>query len=120
MLPKATKKRIKKEVATKKKEAKEKAVKEEEQLDLNQWWSLRHVLSYDYMIFYILLGARERGKSYAIMEYFVKQYKKKGIPFYWLRLSDTQQKDLLANNAMKLVDQDIRRKYIIRSSNFWR
>lgn len=111
MLPKATKKRIKKEVATRKKEAREKAVKEEEQLDLNQWWSLRHVLSYDYMIFYILLGARERGKSYAIMNYFVSQYKKNGIPFYWIRLTDTQQKELLINNAMKLVDQDIRRKY---------
>ena len=111
MLPKATKQLIKKERATKKKEAKEKAVKEEEQLDLNQWWSLRHVLSYDYMIFYILLGARERGKSYAIMNYFVSQYKKNGIPFYWIRLTDTQQKELLINNAMKLVDQDIRRKY---------
>lgn len=111
MLPNATLKRMKKERSTKKKEAKVKEQKDIEQLDLNQWWSLRHVLSYDYMIFYILLGARERGKSYAITEYFVKQYKKHGIPFWWLRLTDTQQKDLLANNAQKLIDPDIRRKY---------
>lgn len=77
----------------------------------NEWWSIRHILSYWYMMMYILLGARERGKSYAVTEYFVKQYKKKGIPFYWLRLTEKQTLKLKQNRAEKLVDADIRRKY---------
>ena len=62
-------------------------------------------------IFYFLLGGREVGKSYSCTEFFVNQWKKYGRPFYWLRLTDTSQTKLLVNNAEKLVDPDIRRKY---------
>lgn len=59
----------------------------------------------------VLLGGREAGKSYAVTNYFVDSFVKKGIPFTWLRLTDTQAKKLLANNAEMLVDPDLRRKY---------
>jgi hypothetical protein len=59
----------------------------------------------------MLLGGREVGKSYAVTNFFVGQFIKYGRPFYWLRLTDTSQKKLLANNAEKLVDPDLRRKY---------
>lgn len=39
------------------------------------------------------------------------QWKTKGIPFTWLRLTETAARKLLANNAEKLVDPDLRRKY---------
>lgn len=39
------------------------------------------------------------------------QFVNKGIPFVWLRLTDRQSQKLLQNNAEKLVDPDIRRKY---------
>lgn len=43
--------------------------------------------------------------------FFVDQWKRKGIPFTWLRLTETQARKLLQNNAEKLVDPDLRRKY---------
>lgn len=39
------------------------------------------------------------------------QFVNKGIPFTWLRLTETQSQKLLTNNAERLVDPDIRRKY---------
>ena len=39
------------------------------------------------------------------------QWKTKGIPFTWLRLTETAARKLLANNAEKLCDPDLRRKY---------
>ena len=86
-------------------------IEEANKLLKNQYYSLRHVLSYDYMMYFFLLGAREAGKSYAVTKYFVSQYKKHGIPFIWIRLTDTQADALLKNNAERLVDADIRRKY---------
>ena len=76
-----------------------------------EWYSLRSILGYDWAIFYFLLGGREAGKSYAVTDFYVRQFKKYGRPFYWLRLSEASQKKLLANNAEKLVDPDLRRKY---------
>ncbi len=43
--------------------------------------------------------------------FFVHQYKTKGIPFTWLRLTEKAAGKLLQNNAEKLVDPDLRRKY---------
>lgn len=87
--------------------------RENERLEIaeNEYWDIRHILSYNYMIFYILLGARERGKSYAVTNFFVSQFVKKGIPFIWIRLTDTAANKLLQNNAEKLVDPDLKRKY---------
>ena len=78
----------------------------------NEWYSLRHMLSYaNWALFYILLGGREAGKSYSVTDFFCRQWKNKGIPFVWLRLTETQARKLLQNNAEKLVDPDLRRKY---------
>lgn len=77
-----------------------------------EWFSLRHILSYaNWAFFYILLGGREAGKSYSVTEFFCRQYRYKHIPFVWLRLTDKQANKLLNNNAEKLVDPDLRRKY---------
>ena len=78
----------------------------------NEWYNLRPILGYfNWAIFGILLGGREAGKSYSVTNFFVDQWKKKGIPFTWLRLTEFQARKLLANNAEKLIDPDIRRKY---------
>lgn len=76
-----------------------------------EWYSLRSILGNDWAIFYFLLGGREAGKSYATTDFFVRQWKLKGRPFYWLRLTEASQKKLLANKAEKLIDPDLRRKY---------
>lgn len=76
-----------------------------------EFYSLRSILGNSWALFYILIGGREIGKSYACTDFFLRQWRKYGRPFYWLRLTDASQKKLLANNAEKLIDPDLRRKY---------
>lgn len=79
---------------------------------VSEWYSLRPILGMaNWALFYILLGGREAGKSYAVTDYFVSSFVKKGIPFFWIRLTEKQANKLLANNAEKLIDPDIRRRY---------
>lgn len=90
----------------------------------NEWYNLRPILgNANWAIFYVLLGGREAGKSYSVTNFFVDQFVNRGIPFTWLRLTETQMRKLLANNAEKLVDPDIRRKYdldlITRGNNVY-
>lgn len=61
--------------------------------------------------FCILLGGRQAGKSYSVMHYAIKQFIKYGVSCYWVRLNEASTKKLLSNNAEKLVDPDLRRKY---------
>ena len=77
-----------------------------------EWYSLRHMLSYaNTSIFFCLLGGREAGKSYSVTDFFCRQFKNKGVPFVWIRLTEAASRKLLQNNAEKLVDPDLRRKY---------
>ncbi len=82
-----------------------------EELKSREWYVLNSILGYWWAIFYFLLGGREAGKSYAVTNAFCNQWRKYGRPFIWLRLSETSAKKLLANNAEKLIDPDLRRKY---------
>ena len=78
----------------------------------SQWYNLRPILGYfNWAMFAVLLGGREVGKSYSVTNFFVDQWKNKGIPFTWLRLTEKAAGKLLQNNAEKLVDPDLRRKY---------
>lgn len=76
-----------------------------------EWYTVRSIFGYNEMFFFILLGAREAGKSYSVMKQFVSDWKKKGKPFTWLRLTEASQKKMLQNNADKFIDADIRRRY---------
>ena len=78
-----------------------------------EFYSLRSMLGYDWALFLLLLGGREAGKSYSVTKFYVRQWKIYGRPFYWMRLTDASQEKLLKNNAEKLIDADIRRKYDI-------
>lgn len=77
----------------------------------SEWYGIRSLLGHDWASYFCILGARESGKSYSVMEFFIRQWKLYGIPFYWLRLKETATKKLLANNAAKFVDADIARRY---------
>ena len=76
-----------------------------------QWYSVRSIFGYNDFYFFILLGARESGKSYSVMRQFIKDWKTKGKPFTWLRLKESSQKKLLANNGELFIDADLRRKF---------
>ena len=86
-----------------------KAARRRKQID-QEWYSLRSMLGYSWALFLFLIGGRERGKSYAVTDFFCQQFLKYGRPFYWLRLTEASAKKLLSNNAEKLIDPDIRRK----------
>ena len=75
------------------------------------FYRLRSILGYDYMIYYFLLGGRMAGKSYAVTDFYIHQFFEYGRPFYWLRLTEAGTRKLLTNNAEKLVDPDLRRRY---------
>lgn len=76
-----------------------------------EYYSLRSIMGNTWAMFYILLGSREGGKSYSVTDFFVKQWKLKGNPFWWIRLSEVSTKKMLANNAEKMIDADLVRKY---------
>lgn len=78
---------------------------------LNQWYTVRSILGYSWAIFYILLGAREAGKSYSVMDFFLSEYFNKGKEFIWLRLTEASVKKLLANNGMQFIDVGLMNKY---------
>lgn len=62
--------------------------------------------------FAILLGGRQAGKTYFITEQFLKDNMKYDIPFYVFRLTEAAMNKLLKNNAEKLIDPPLYRKYL--------
>lgn len=74
--------------------------------------NLRPLLgNFNWAEFLFLIGGAQAGKSYAIVDFFIHQFVEHGTPWYWLRLTERQSKQLLNNNAEKLIDPDIRRRY---------
>ena len=76
-----------------------------------EFYNLRSILGNDWAFFYILIGAREAGKSYAVMDYCLKQWVNEGTSFTWIRLTTISTQKMLANKANKFVDPDLVRKY---------
>lgn len=64
-------------------------------------------------MFFGILGGRMTGKSYALADFLCNQKKKKKdqVKNYWLRISESSIKFMLANKAEKLIDPDLVRKY---------
>lgn len=85
-------------------------IKRKKMLD-KEWITTRAIMGNDWAMFYILVGGREGGKSYDVTHMYVRQFLQKGRPFYWLRLTEASKKKLLNNNAEKLIDKDLRRRY---------
>lgn len=81
----------------------------------SRWYTkeLKSLLGNDWAMFYGILGGRMTGKSYALADFLCNQKKKKGelVKNYWLRISETSIKFMLANKAEKLIDPDLVRKY---------
>ena len=49
-----------------------------------QWYTVRSLLGNTWARYYILIGARERGKSYSVQEYCLNQWFRTKKPFYWM------------------------------------
>lgn len=68
-------------------------------------------------MFFALLGGREAGKSYSVMEWGTrnKLEHKDNFKFYWFRLTEAATSKLLADGGDKLVDPDLKAKYGIKT-----
>ena len=82
-----------------------------EAYDRKRFYTCRSLFGYNDVFFYLLLGGRDIGKSYTVMERFLRDWRRRGVPFYWLRLTDRIAQFMLQNNAAKMFDNDLRRKY---------
>ena len=86
----------------------------------SRWYSkeLKSLLGNTWAMFFGILGGRMTGKSYSLADFLCNTKKKKGdqVKNYWLRISDTSVKFMLANKAEKLIDPDLVRKYNLELS----
>lgn len=79
----------------------------------NRYYNLNSILGNDWAIFYVITGGRKTGKSYSVTDFLCHQKDILGpqCKNYWMRISETSTKAMLANKANKLVDPDLYRKY---------
>ena len=89
----------------------EKRRKKIEECSKKKFWYCRSLFGYNNVHFWLIVGPRDFGKSYSVMDRFIREFKTQGKPFYWLRLTDKIAQSMLQNNAAKMVDEDLRRKY---------
>lgn len=81
--------------------------------ELARFYNLNSIMGNDWAIFKVIIGGRMTGKSYNLANYLCSQKKKYGdyVKNYWMRISETSTKAMLANKADKLIDPDLKRKY---------
>lgn len=75
------------------------------------WYKLNSLFGNTWAQLFVIIGGRQTGKSYALEEFIIKQFLKKGRRFFWMRLSKISVDKMLANNCDKLFDPDLIRKY---------
>ena len=73
--------------------------------------SVRSMFGNTWAFFFIMLGGRGMGKTFAVQDTFLHDWKTKGKPFTWLRINEQAQKKLLQNNGQKFIDPKLARKY---------
>lgn len=76
-----------------------------------EWYTVRNILGNNDCIFYILIGGRERGKSYSVMKYCLTQWKLYDKPFTWMRLNEVSLKKMLQNDGIGFIDADLVRHF---------
>ena len=78
-----------------------------------RYYQVNSILGNTWAIFFVIIGARKTGKSYSITDFLLRQKAKKKdkVKNYWMRISETSTKAMLANKCKGLVDPDLVRKY---------
>lgn len=78
-----------------------------------RFYNVNSIFGNDWAMFYVIVGGRMTGKSYSITDFLCRRKHKLGdkCKNYWMRISETSTKVLLANKADKLVDPDLYRKW---------
>lgn len=81
--------------------------------ELARYYNLNSIFGNDWAIFYVIVGARKTGKSYSVAEWMTRRKArlKDQMKIYWMRISETSTKAMLANEADKLIDPDLKIKF---------
>lgn len=72
-----------------------------------RFYDLRSLLGYNWARVFVICGARGCGKTYAIQDFFLRQWRNKGTPFIWLRISKLSVDKLMRNKAADLLDKKL-------------
>ena len=81
-----------------------------------EWYTIRAILGNQWANWFILSGARERGKTFSVQDFVLNSFfnpksKLYHVPFYWMRLNDIAIKNMLMNNGAKMFEPILVRKY---------
>lgn len=84
--------------------------------DAKEWYTIRSLLGNQWANWFIMAGARERGKTFSVQDFVLnKFFNPKSdlyhVPFYWMRLNDIAIRNMLMNNAAKMFEPILVRKY---------
>lgn len=91
-------------------------IKKEQLYQAKEWYTIRSLLGNQWSNWFLMIGARERGKTFTVQDYvlncfFNPKHKLYHVPFYWMRLNDIAIKNMLMNNAAKMFEPLLVRKY---------
>ena len=78
---------------------------------LKKYYSVRPLLGYEWAWFYVIIGARGVGKTFSVLDYFLRKWKKEKIPFVWIRLSKVSVENMLNNNAELFIPHELVKRY---------
>lgn len=88
-----------------------KAAKEfrEKAYNNKEWYTIRAILGNQWANFFVLSGARQRGKTCTVEDYALKCWHNPDhplyhVPFYWMRLNDIAVHNMLMNNGAKMFE----------------
>ena len=84
--------------------------------EAKEWYTIRALLGNQWANWFIMAGARERGKTFSVQDFVLnKFFNPKSnlyhVPFYWMRLNDIAIKNMLMNQAAKMFEPLLVRKY---------
>ena len=80
------------------------------------WYTIRALLGNSWANHYFCIGARQRGKTFAVQEYVLRcffnpKHPLYHVPFYWMRLNDVAIKAMMQNNGAKMFEPLLVRQF---------
>ena len=83
--------------------------KKRELYENKEWYTIRSLLGNTWANWFVLIGARERGKSFSVQQYCLQQFFDPKsplyhVPFYWMRLNDAAVHNMTMNNGAKMFE----------------
>lgn len=90
--------------------------KQKELYENKEWYTCRALLGNDWANWFLMIGAKERGKTFTVQEYVLRSFfnpksKLYHEPFYWWRLNDAAVKTMLMNNGAKMFEPILVRRF---------